>query len=402
MMMQITDLQKEQQIPPLFRLGFRPFFLFGASFAIIAIILWGLILHGNIAFQPYGSASWWHKHEMIFGFGSAIIAGFLLTAVQNWTGTRGVSGIRLGVLFALWLLARISLFWPSLLGETASMIIDLLFLPCVAYFLAKPIIAIKQYRNLFFIPLLLLFTLINIEFHLTVIDPEQVSIQSTSFAAVLLITTLMSVMAGRVTPMFTANGTQTPKVMPIMMVEYACNGLVALAMFTQLFAPVYKLNPYFMAAILLLAGMAHATRWFRWRPWITFGVPLLWSLHLAMFFVWFSLMLLAFAWVNTDIPMIEAWHLLTIGGMSGLILAMISRVSLGHTGRPLMPPKTMSLAFSLIFLSAILRSFGPWFTPEHSLFWIDLSITCWVISFGLFVYHYAPMLLAPRADNRPG
>jgi len=401
-MMQITDLQKEQKILPFLRLGFRPFFLSGAIFSIIAITIWLLILKGVLNFTPLGGGYWWHIHEMIFGFGGAIIAGFLLTAVQNWTGIRGVQGKVLFGLLALWLLGRISLLFPVLLGETLSMIVDLAFLPMVAYILGKPIIAIKQYRNLFFIPILLLFTLANTEMHLAIIQPYIFSINLAGYAAVLLITFLISVMAGRVTPMFTANGTKTPKALPAPWLDKLTNGNLAVLMILLLLHPIIGFNPIIFAVLLITAGIFQAIRWTCWKPWITLGIPLLWSLHLALKFIWFGLIVLGISYLLPQVPSNHIWHLLTIGGIGGLILAMISRVSLGHTGRPLSPPKAMSLAFILITISALIRTFGPWFIPASTSVFIDISAFCWIVSFAIFVYYYGPMLTSPRADDRPG
>jgi uncharacterized protein involved in response to NO len=400
--MQITDLKQEQKIMPLFRLGFRPFFLGGAVFSVIAIILWGMFLHGSLSFTPLGGNYWWHLHEMIFGFAAAIITGFLLTAVQNWTGSRGVSGNKLMVLFAIWLIARIGILFPALLGEQLTTIVDIAFLPIVAYFLGKPIIAIKQYRNLFFIPLLLLFTFTNIEMHYAIYLPDLFSVKYTGYAAVMLITFLMSVMSGRVTPMFTANGTGTQKVLPIKWLDIITNGSVAVALFALLLQPYVEINALFMTVVFAIAGISQAIRWFRWKPWITLGVPLLWSLHFAVLFVWFGLLMLALAFYMPELPMNHFWHLITIGGMAGLILAMISRVTLGHTGRPLMPPKIMSVAFAFVSLSALTRAFGPWFIPEKLMVFVDISITFWVIAFAVFAWKYGPMLLSERADKRPG
>ena len=175
-MMQITDLQKEQQITPVLRLGFRPFFLGGAIFSVIAITLWLLIYKGIVSLSPLGGGYWWHMHEMVFGFGCAIVAGFLLTAVQNWTGMRGVQGKTLLALFLLWLIGRVVLLVPELLGQHLTTLIDLSFLPVVAFVLGKPIIAVKQYRNLFFVPLLLLFTLANAQMHGAIYYPETFTI----------------------------------------------------------------------------------------------------------------------------------------------------------------------------------------------------------------------------------
>ena len=146
-MMQITDLEQERKTAPLWQLGFRAFFLGGAVFSVITLSLWLLLYRGVINIQPLGGGYWWHIHEVIFGFGWAIIAGFLLTAVQTWTGQSGLQGKKLSALFSLWLLARIALIFPDLLGATLTTLIDLAFLPAVALVLAKPILAVKQYRN---------------------------------------------------------------------------------------------------------------------------------------------------------------------------------------------------------------------------------------------------------------
>ncbi len=400
-MMQITDLQQEQKITPLFRLGFRPFFLSGAIFSVIALLLWILMLKGKLAITPLGGGYWWHIHEMVFGFASAIIAGFVLTAVQNWTGIRSISGTKLMLLFLVWLAGRIVLLFPTLVGETAAMLIDLSFLLLVAYLLGKPIIAIKQYRNLFFIPLLLLFTLANLTMHLA-INNSAFSISFSGYTGVLLVIFLMSVMTGRVLPMFTANGTGTSKVLPIKALEIITNGSIAIAMFSLLLQPFIGFNREFFAIVLLIAGISQAIRWFRMRPWITFGVPLLWSFHFAVMFVWFGFLVLGLSYLQYDVPVNHVWHLLTVGGIGGIILAMISRVSLGHTGRPLMPPKIMNLAFLLLLIAPLVRVFGPLFLPSKTMVFYDISAFFWIVSFGCFVVKYGPMLWSPRADNRPG
>jgi uncharacterized protein involved in response to NO len=400
--MQITDLQEEQKILPMFRLGFRPFFLGGAVFSLIAITLWLLMYKGTLTLAPYGGGYWWHIHEMIFGFGSAIIAGFLLTAVQNWTGIPSVKGKPLAALFFLWLTGRLVMLMPELLGTAASALIDLSFLLAVAYVLAKPILAKKQYRNLFFVPLLVMFTIANVEMHLASFYPQSVAVSYSGYAGILLVLFLMSVMAGRVVPMFTANGTQTTKVTPAPILDKLANGSLLLTMLMLLLHPLIGFVPMFFGALLIIAGTFQLIRWLRWRPWITLGVPLLWSIHFALKFMWFGLILLGFSYIIDEIPSNHIWHLLTVGGMGGIILAMISRVSLGHSGRPLTPPKLMSVAFAFITISALVRSFGPWFMPEKTLLFIDISGFCWLVAFGLFTCYYAPMLLKSREDGRPG
>lgn len=401
-MMQITDLNKEQQITPLLRLGFRPFFLSGALFSVIAISLWVMIFHGALNFMPLGGGYWWHIHEMIFGFSSAIIAGFLLTAVQNWTGVRGVQGKLLAALFVLWMLGRIGLLFPTLLGENLTTLIDLAFLPCVAFVLAKPIIAIKQYRNLFFVPLLTVFTVANALMHASIYFGDTISPQLSGYAGVMLVTLLISVMVGRVVPMFTANGTQTPKATPNPLLDKLANGSIALIALLLLLHPVVGFHNIYLGILFIIAGVFQTVRWIRWKPWITLGVPLLWSLHFSIKALAFGLVLLGISYIIPEIPSNHIWHMLTIGGIGGVILAMISRVSLGHTGRTLQPPKLMSLAFALMVLASLLRSFGPWGLPEKTMIFIDASGLLWVISFLLFVVFYGPMLTKARVDGRPG
>ncbi|KGJ90674.1 NnrS family protein [Colwellia psychrerythraea] len=401
-MMQINDLQTEQKIPPPLRLGFRPFFLSGAVFSVLAITVWLLMYKGAISLSPFGGGYWWHIHEMIFGFGGAIIAGFLLTAVQNWTGTRGAQGNVLLALFMLWLAGRIFLVIPELLGLTLTSIIDLAFLPAVAFVLAKPIIAVKQYRNLFFIPLLALFTFANLEMHLAIYYPEIFNSVYSGYAGVMLVTFLMSVMAGRVAPMFTANGTKTPKATPLPWLDKAANGSLAIAMFNLLLHPLVGFSPIFFGILLIVASIFQTIRWLRWHPWITLNVPLLWSIHGAMKFICFGLFVLGISYLISDVPSNHVWHLLTIGGMGGLILAMISRVSLGHTGRPLTPPKAMTIAYILINLAALLRAFGPWAVPDKTLLFIDISGGFWIMAFVIFIVGYGPMLMSARKDGRPG
>ena len=401
-MMQITDLQKEQQITPLLRLGFRPFFLSGALFGLVAVLLWMLMYKGAVSFTPLGGGYWWHIHEMVFGFGCAIIAGFLLTAVQNWTGMRGVQGKLLLGLFLLWLAGRVVMLLPNMLGVEISTFIDLAFLPTVAYVLAKPIVAVKQYRNLFFVPLLLLFTIANAQMHAAIYYPTTFMITYTGYAGVMLVTFLMSVMAGRVVPMFTANGTQTPKAKPLPWLDKLANGSLAIAMLSLLLEPLVGFSATFFGILLIVAGIFQTARWLRWKPWITLAVPLLWSIHSSIKFISYGLIILGMSYLMPDVPSNHIWHLLTVGGMGGLILAMISRVSLGHTGRPLAPPKAMTFAYVAIIFAAVIRAIGPWLLPEKTAVFIDISGTFWILAFAIFVITYAPMLTKGRLDGRPG
>ena len=150
-MINITDVKQEQKIPPILRLGFRPFFLFGSMFALLSMVVWLLTLKGIFSPAPLNDTVWWHGHEMLFGFVTAIIVGFLLTAVQNWTGIPGVRGVKLVALFAIWLSARLLIFFNPTINLIIIMLIDLAFLPLAALLLGYPLLKARQYRNMILI-----------------------------------------------------------------------------------------------------------------------------------------------------------------------------------------------------------------------------------------------------------
>ncbi|NQY49097.1 MAG: NnrS family protein, partial [Colwellia sp.] len=189
---------------------------------------------------------------------------------------------------------------------------------------------------------------------------------------------------------------------PLPWLDKAANGSLAIAMFSLLLQPLVGSSTVFFGVLLIIASIFQTMRWLRWRPWITLNVPLLWSIHGAMKFICFGLFVLGLSYLIPEVPSNHVWHLLTIGGMGGLILAMISRVSLGHTGRPLTPPKSMTLAFILISLAALVRTFGPWGLPDKTLLFIDISGALWIGAFVIFIVSYAPMLMNARKDGRPG
>lgn len=354
-MLNITDNAEQQKIMPLFRLGFRPFFLSAAIFSVVAVLLWVASYIYPVNFDPVGSTLWWHSHEMIFGFACAVIVGFLLTAVTNWTGQPGISSWPLFFLWSVWLLARLLLaINPESISETAIRIIDMLFLPLAAWFLAKPILAVKQYRNLFFVPVFLLLALCNALMHWPI-----ASVSHGAYAAVMLVTLVMTVMGGRVIPFFTANGTQTAKKDKVMWLEYtslASVWLLALVFILNLF--VNSNWHMTIAALSAVAGVSNLIRFARWRFMATLSIPLLWSLQLAYLFIPVSLILLAAHYAFGVFSLPGVIHGLTVGAMGNMILAMMARVSLGHTGRPLKVKPVISIAFIALIVAAALRLVG--------------------------------------------
>lgn len=384
---------------PFLRLAFRPFFWLGALFSLLSIGIWGLSFTGYIEFTPFGGGYFWHAHEMLFGFAVAIICGFLLTAVQTWTGVPSIKGKLLALLVIIWLIARILLAFPSVVPHGFIILIDLLFLPLAAFFLAIPIIKVQMWRNLFFVPVLLLMSVINGLMHLSAQQVIAISFLTLSHVMVLLVTLIMCVMAGRVFPMFTASGTNTTKVVPIKWLEQLSIASVVGCVF--LTTNLLTLSPALEAGVFITAAIANFVRALRWRIWVTLKTPLVWPLHLSYWAICTGLLMLGLNRLGLLSNISLAFHAITVGGAGLMILAMISRVSLGHTGRKLLVGHVMTLAFGLIVLTFVARVVSPLFLSSYT-FLILLSCTLWILAYGIFVIVYFPVLSRPRIDGSAG
>lgn len=391
----------KQYQPPrsaLFELSFRPFFLAGAVFAALVIPLWAAAWLGFMGdWQPTGGWLAWHMHEMLFGFAAAIIAGFALTAVQNWTGVPGLSGTPLVVLAALWLLARLA--WLAALPVWLVIALDLLFLPAVALAMARSVWIARQKRNYPIVLVLALLALCNLV-SLSGLATNDLALQRQgNLGALWLVAALMGMIGGRVIPFFTQRGLNLSQPAPALpWLDYLLlTGSIAVAL---LMLTGVALQPSIAAGLLFaLLGAGHLARLLLWHNTAMWKVPLVWSLHLA--YAWLVIALYAMALWNAGwlIGFSQAVHLLAIGSMGGLILAMIARVSLGHTGRPLQPRPAMSAAFILLNLAVPLRVWLAPAWPEGG-YW--LAALCWASAFALFVWHYAAILYRPRPDGKPG
>ncbi|WP_293749439.1 NnrS family protein [uncultured Paraglaciecola sp.] len=399
-MLNITDLKEELTLTPILRLGFRPLFLFGSLFAFLAMLIWLLTLSGQLSFSPVNGVFWWHSHEMLFGFVPAIIASFLLTAVQTWTNIPSIKGNKLLFLSLIWLLPRTLLAFNPDINLLFTMTADLAFLPLTALLLAVPLIKIRQYRNLVFVPVLLLMTTANVLTYLPQFD-FSASLATQGFhGMVLLVTFLVAFLGGRVIPMFTANGTSTAKVSPLKWLEILA--LLSIVILFGLIISGLTHNQWLLAILCFSSALLNLIRQLRWRPWVTLKVPLVWSLHFAMIFAPIGLLLMGIHFIFGSISLSTALHSLTVGLIGGMISAMTARVSLGHTGRKLKVGHIMQLAFMAIILSALTRSLLVALWPQYSLqFWL-VSAVLWCITFGSFVALYLPILSAPRIDGRPG
>ncbi|HBH7892113.1 TPA: NnrS family protein [Vibrio vulnificus] len=394
-MLNITDKKVEEKIPAWLRLGFRPFFLLGSVYAIIAIAVWVWIFQTGQPTQLQVPGLWWHVHEMLFGFAMAIVAGFLLTAVQNWTGINGTKHYRLALLVALWLLPRILLWTPVPLWLTSS--IEALFLALVAFEIGSRVVQAKGWRNLFFVPLFLLAIGANFASYATIKGMPPFTSSAVWQAMLWWFTLLLSVMGARVIPFFTARRFNFEKANPIVWLDWAAN-LPLVMLFLLSFFPVTMAQ--LGQPLMVIAGGAQLVRFIRWKPWLTLSEPLVWSLHAAYLCLPLSLLLRGL--LDHPFASHNLIHLFAIGALAGLILAMIARVTMGHTGRMIYQGPNMSLAFGALFLAALVRSFGVIFAPAQLFIWIDISAALWVFAFTLFVWKFGYMLVTPRADGHPG
>lgn len=396
---QVSSTPIQTKIWPIFQLAFRPFFWLGALFGTLSIATWGLAFTGHIEFNPLAGIFFWHAHEMLFGFIVAIIAGFLLTAVQTWTGFPSIKGKSLALLVLVWLAARILLAFPFLSSAYLIIAIDLLFLPLAAFFLAIPIIKAKLWRNLIFVPILLLMAALNTCMHLAAQGLISVPFLTISHIMVLMVTLVMCVMGGRVFPMFTANGTQTKQVPAIAWLEQlSILSVIASILVTS---DLINFSPMLAASIYLVAGLSNFVRALRWRIWVTTNTPLVWSLHLSYWAISAGLIMLGLAKLDILSNATQAFHSITVGGSGLMILSMISRVSLGHTGRMIQPSKAMTFAFGLLVLTFFSRVLAPLLFSQYSII-ILLSAALWVLAYTTFLVIYLPILFKPRVDGAPG
>ncbi|MBI2380453.1 MAG: NnrS family protein [Gammaproteobacteria bacterium] len=392
---------KSSKIPPLFRQAFRPFFWFGAAFGTLALALWLAQFLGWLSIPVYGYGLWWHGHEMLFGFTGAVIAGFLLTAVQNWTNIPGPRGWPLAGLFGLWAAARLLLLFPVLPAPLIS-VLDLAFFPAVAYVLGRPIVRVRQWRNLVFLPILVALTAANAMSHaaLWLADPRWLArgLHGALFLVVLLIT----VVGGRVIPFFTARGTETEAIAPLPLLEKLCFVSTAGMVLVAWTDAWFWLSGWPAAILALVAAAGHALRQAGWRPLSTGRVPLLWSLHGAYAFIAPGFLLAAVYALRLVASPSLMVHCFTVGVLSGLMLGMMARVSLGHSGRPLAVGWSMTLAFAAVLLATFLRVLPGMFQYWNHWLSYVASGALWCLGFGLFAARYLPVLWKARADGRMG
>lgn len=377
-----------------FGLGFRPFFLGAGALAVLLMALWLAALGGHFA-PPVADATLWHAHEMLFGFAGAVIAGFLLTAVQNWTGVPMTRGLPLAALFALWLAARVAFLLP---GAPPLLVagIDLAFLPIVGVLVMRPIVKVGQQRNAPFPLMLLGMTVANALTHAEFAGLAQHTAHAGLVLGLMLVVLMMVAMGGRVIPYFTDNRVQSHARR-----WTAVEWLAPLSTLAVMIAWMVQRDGVLLAGAAAVAALANGVRLAGWQNRRLWAVPLLWVLHLGYGWIVAGFALLAVSALDV-LPQSLAVHAFTVGAMGGLILGMMARVSLGHTGRRLEASPVMAWAFAGLNLAALVRVWLPLVAPAATPLAWQLSGGLWIAAYLVFVVVYTPVLLRARVDGKPG
>ena len=376
----------------LLNLGFRPFYLLAALLAALAVPLWAAQYAGWLHAPALGMA--WHAHEMLFGFTMAVIAGFLFTAVRNWTNLPTPTGARLAAIAALWLAGRVLVLTPY---STAAALANAAFPLAVAAGIGVPIVRSGNRRNLFFVGLMGAIAVATLAVHGALPGVAALPARLGLQVALDVVLFIMAVMAGRVVPMFTNNGVPGAGATRHALVEHAAlGGTLAL-----LAADAAGLPAGVLGVVAAACALAHAARLALWRPWKTRPAPLVWILHAAYAWIPVHLLLRALAAAGA-VPEPIAVHALTIGAIGGLTIGMMTRTARGHTGRALQADRWETACYLLVQAAALVRVFGPLALPAAYAGLVAASSLLWSAAFALYAVRYWPVLTRPRVDGKPG
>ncbi|OZG72323.1 hypothetical protein BTA51_16445 [Hahella sp. CCB-MM4] len=388
---------KETHYPTVLNLGFRPFFLGAAIVATVSMSLWILVFTGYLTLEFDRLAGpQWHAHEMLYGYAMAVIAGFLLTAVRNWTGKETLRGWPLGMLVGLWLLARVSLWLGDSLVEFSA-VMDLLFNLALVAAVCRPIIQVKQWRQLgIMIKLGLLFAG-NLLFYLGVLLKHPDWIPISLYGALYLVVALILTIGRRVIPFFVRSALGVELANSRWLDAASLAGLLVFFI-SELVSPANVIGQ--VAALIVF--LANASRLILWHKAPVWGRPMLWSLYIAFWCIALGFLMFALADILAFSRLL-AVHALALGGIGLITVSMMGRVSIGHTGRDLsQPPPQYVLSLMFLLAGVVCRVLLPLMFPDWYLVWLKLSAALWIAGFTIFLTGYAGILTSPRVDGRHG
>ena len=378
--------------------SFRPFFMAAGIWATLSVPFWLLSYAGILMMPDNFDILLWHQHEMLYGFAGAAMTGFILTAIPNWTGRLSIRGASLGLLVSLWILGRIGFLTTATIGPLATAVFDLPFLIVLVLAIVREIISGKNWRNLPVVILISVFALGNFLVHLqilNIIETAELGLRLSMF----VLSVLVALIGGRIVPSFTRNWLVqiNARALSSQMGVFDKIALTALVIFV--IAQVTKPEHQATALLALLAGLLHGLRLMRWKGWMTFVEPLIWILHIAYAWLVVALVLIGLSGLTDFVPYTSAIHALTVGAFSTMILAVMTRASLGHTGRALKATTGTTTVFILITIAAILRVYEPFLNEPSSLV-IWISGIAWTAAFVLFSILYFPILTHARIQKK--
>ena len=379
-------------------LGFRPFFSGAAIFSFVSMLAWTGLYVFNWHWQPALPGVTWHAHEMIFGYAMAVIAGFLLTAVRNWTGVQTLHGLPLLLLFLLWFMARLLLAGDSRWLAWAALL-DGLFNLLLVIALAWPVFKVRQFKQIGILSKVLLLMLANLLFYAGALEIYPWGMQAGLYSGVYLVMALIFVMSRRVLPFFIERGL----VGSVTLSNRGWLDAASLLLFI-VFWLADIIDPDSLLVAALAAGLCvlHALRLAGWYAAGIWGQPLLWVLFLAYAAVIAGFALKVAVYLFGISPFLPL-HAFTYGGIGLFTLGMMARVTLGHTGRNILePPAGVAWMFALLVIGSIVRVVLPLFDAARYTLWMGLSQVLWMLAFFLFMVIFLRMLYQPRADGQPG
>lgn len=379
-----------------FSAGFRPMFLLGAIWSALCVLLWIAISSGLTTFDHPWVALDWHVHEMVFGYGSAALAGFLLTAIPNWTGREAVKGTSLALLTGIWVAGRAAVFWLPSTSPILAALIDVSFPIALCVVSARELIAANNRRNFLVVAVVATFAFTNLAFHWQAIGDGLASQSGSARFGIVALILLISIIGGRIVPMFTRNWLKAQGADAIPPAFNRFDGLVLIATAPAL--TLWALHPdvWVTAPVLALTGLLHVLRLARWRSAMTWREPLLVSLHVGYGFMPLGMLLLALAIMVPEIQPTAGLHALTAGAIGVMTLTVMTRASLGHTGRKLKSHPMEAVFLGMVIVSAVLRILAG---LTFSDLLLQASSSLWICGFGLFVIRFLPIVIGPRVDT---
>ncbi len=397
-MNQSTTATQPRWVP--FAYGFRPFFLAALAYAPLSILAWlWLRAGGGLPLREF-PPQLWHGHEMIFGFVAAAIAGFLLTAVPSWTGARGFAGRPLVVLALLWLAGRLAFTFAAWMPLPAVIALELLFFPVLIVLLAPPLVRAGNRNTPLLIVLLALWSA-DAVFLYALLRADVLLATTVLRVSIDVVLLLITVIGGRIVPAFTGNALRKRgvevRIRSWRWLEVTVIAAMAAAVLIDAVAPFHSMA----VVVAAVAALAHALRLAGWQGLRTGREPIVWVLHLAYAWLPVGLALKAI-YLRSEAPWATHWlHALTMGAIAMMIVAVVTRASLGHTGRALAVSRTVAVAYVLLGFATVVRVFVGGIAQGYE--WtLRLAGGLWIVAFGLIVAVYAPILLRPRIDGRPG